>query len=339
MKKISVIVPCHNSEEYLSDCWNSLKKQTIGISELECIFVDDASTDDTWKLLCAMEQEIPGSVVAVRLNENLRQGGARNAGLSYVTGKYVEFLDSDDYLESTTCERLYAYSEKYGADLIQFNHFNEYRDHREPVRNGTENACYQICTKDERKLLLSSGLLTTGHWNKLYRKELIERTGVRFAERCVFEEPLFVYPLFFEAETVVILDEFLYHCRIHAGSTMQRAAERLADHPAVQWRLYESLRERGLTECYADEIEFYIVWTYWIETLVNAGRGGILPYEDFTVMQRNISETFPRCAENVYLKEQGGATEKILTGIGKRIATQEELDAYTRDISALFDAG
>ena len=79
-KKISIVIACHNSADTLSDTWDSLKKQTIGLNSLECIFVDDASDDDgaTWQKLIEIESEAPASVLIVHLEENMRQGGARN---------------------------------------------------------------------------------------------------------------------------------------------------------------------------------------------------------------------------------------------------------------------
>lgn len=313
MKKISIIIPCYNAALYLQDCWDSLKNQTIGLSELECIFVDDASTDDTWARLQIIEQEAPESVILLHLEENLRQGGARNRGISLASGQYLQFLDSDDWLEHTACERLYRYAEKYDCDLIQFNHCNESETGSELVQNCEETAFYEIRTVEERKILLSSALLTTGCWNKFYRRSMVKSVGAAFAEHCMFEEPLFVYPQFFTASRILTLKETLYHCRIHAGSTMQTSAERLIEHPLVQWKLYEDLKARGLLEDYGEEIEFYLVWTYYVETWINRERGGQLSDETLREMRTKLTAEFPNFRENPYLLEQGPAVMEIFS--------------------------
>ena len=88
MKKVSVIIPCFNATKYLPKCFMSLVQQTIGISQIELIFVDDASTDDgsTWNMLQEFERAYPESIMILKLEENMRQGGARNIALQYATG-------------------------------------------------------------------------------------------------------------------------------------------------------------------------------------------------------------------------------------------------------------
>ena len=96
MKKISVIIPCYNSVKWLPKCFMSLVEQSIGIDNLELIFVNDASTDDgqTWDMLKEMEKAYPESIIIIDLPYNRRQGGARNEGLKYASGEYIAFVDS-----------------------------------------------------------------------------------------------------------------------------------------------------------------------------------------------------------------------------------------------------
>ena len=86
MKKVSVIIPCFNATKYLPKCFMSLVQQTIGIDQIELIFVDDASTDEdaTWNMLQEFERAYPESIMILKLEENMRQGGARNVALQYL---------------------------------------------------------------------------------------------------------------------------------------------------------------------------------------------------------------------------------------------------------------
>lgn len=83
MKKVSVVIPCYNAAGYLDKCIEQLLNQTIGIDNIEIILVDDASTDgeETRNLIRKYEEQFPNTVLAVFLAENMRQGGARNAGV------------------------------------------------------------------------------------------------------------------------------------------------------------------------------------------------------------------------------------------------------------------
>lgn len=82
MKKVSVVVPCHNASQYLDKCISQLLCQTIGLDNMGIILVDDASTDDgkTWGLILDYERRYPDTIMPVSLEQNMRQGGARNAG-------------------------------------------------------------------------------------------------------------------------------------------------------------------------------------------------------------------------------------------------------------------
>ena len=122
MKKVSIVVPCYNAVQYLDRCIDSLVNQTIGIENLEIILVDDASTDDgqTWARIVETERRFPDSVLAVSLSENLRQGGARNVGISYAGGEYLMFCDADDWLALEAAECLYQRAKNYDTDVIEY---------------------------------------------------------------------------------------------------------------------------------------------------------------------------------------------------------------------------
>lgn len=79
MKKVSVVVPCYNVGMYLDKCVQHLLHQTIGIENIEIILVNDASTDngETWELIMKYEQEYPDTIIAVSLEQNMRQGGGK----------------------------------------------------------------------------------------------------------------------------------------------------------------------------------------------------------------------------------------------------------------------
>ena len=108
MKKISVIIPCYNAQAYIPRCLHSIFSQTIGMETLEIILVNDASTDHTLDILLQFENKFPDSVIVVNLEQNIRQGGARNVGLSYASGEYVAFLDADDWIHPDFYSTLYS---------------------------------------------------------------------------------------------------------------------------------------------------------------------------------------------------------------------------------------
>ena len=101
MVKVSIIVPVHNSENYLHTCVESLLAQTL--QEIEIILVDDCSTDASRDMIRRYVSLVPEKVRGVFLDQNIRQGGARNRGMDIARGEYIGFVDSDDFVESDMC--------------------------------------------------------------------------------------------------------------------------------------------------------------------------------------------------------------------------------------------
>ena len=325
MKKVSVIIPCYNGEKHLKKCWESLKMQTIGLKDLECIFVDDCSVDHTWNILEEIRAEAPDTVRLVHSDENLRQGGARNIGLTYASGEYVQFLDQDDRLLPFACAELYQYAKKYRTDLIQFNYADEDGD---PVegRFCDKDGLYVAETVLDRKRLLASDILYCAHHNLFYKRTLILKADTRFPEKRLFEEPLFVYPLFFYATTFLVLHKGYYRMLRHPeGTTETILGEHLGDHPVVQRMLYNFLRERGFTDIYREEIESYFVWTYYVETVLNAKNGGRLSLEELRKMQKTVRTIYPHFMENPYLKGLEDRFICVLETVNKSYESMKEL--------------
>ena len=116
MGKVSVIIPCYNVEPYIGECLDSVIGQTIGKENLEIIVVDDCSTDNTVQILQAYETRYPEQMIVVLCEQNGRQGTARNIGLSYASGEFVSFVDSDDYMPDDAVEKILKFWEENGSD-------------------------------------------------------------------------------------------------------------------------------------------------------------------------------------------------------------------------------
>lgn len=344
MKKISVIIPCYNASDTLYRAWESLKAQTLGIGSLECIFVDDASTDESnWETLMRIENEAPESVLILRLEENMRQGGARNAGLQYATAKYLMFLDADDSLEKNACKELYYAAEQYETDLIMFKYRlinTDEPDGTSSLQDETsdDDSLYDLRIGEARRSFLFQTIIDCGCWNKFYRMKLVKETGVRFAEHRFYEEPLFVYPLLLYAGKVLITDSQYYDYYWHSGSTMtSRLGDCLLDHPQVQLELLEDLmNRRDMFELYHDEIEMHVNYSYYVETLIFSSRNrGFLPLQYFREMQETIRSVFPCLLDNPYIKRDNRLM-LVSKSVFMNFDSQEQLDQFACKVSQMF---
>jgi glycosyltransferase involved in cell wall biosynthesis len=159
MPLISIIIPVYNVEKYLSECLDSIMNQTF--SDIEIICINDGSTDNSLAYLEKYSQK--GSRVIVINQENKGQAVARNIGIKAAKGKYVLFVDSDDWIAQNSCETLLSYLTE-DIDLIIFdtNIFGEF--------DKSMNKYFQ--PKFSGKLNISGDVILktpTSPWNKIYR--------------------------------------------------------------------------------------------------------------------------------------------------------------------------
>lgn len=284
---VSIIIPCFNVAKYLPKCFLSLVNQSIGIRNIELIFVDDASDDngETIALLYEIEKTYQENIMVISLEENRKQGGARNVGLMYATGEYIAFVDADDFVAENFLYEAVSKAKEYDADIVTFGHtiFNE-KANIEVKKDKFE--VISLRNAEDRKKFLVSEKLDYGCWNKLYKTKLVKEAGVRFAEGVVYEEPLFVYPLLFFAKKVLILNESYYYYRQNDFGTMRKYMENpntIFEHSRVQEEILDFMMELPEYMEFFDEIKLYFLHTYIYETLLFAKKRGYnIKYEDFT---------------------------------------------------------
>lgn len=313
MKKISVIIPCYNAEKYIEECMGSVAAQTIGMEDLEVILVNDASTDDTLSHLLQFEARFPDSVIVINLEQNLRQGGARNVGLSYASGEYVVFLDADDWIGKDFYRALYQIARKYDTDIVQYFITNCTFDGDGTIvqtqvhRTSRGSGFYEIADDVQRKQFLSSGILNYGSQTKFYKNAFLQANHPVFLEGVAYEEPSFIYPLFYTVERIFVFEEPMYYCRIHPESTMQSYARqkgKLYDHPKVQLKVIETMRAKPeIYTKFRHEIDYYFLFTFYYETLYFAKQGNLyLGFDFFQTMQQTVRTLVPDWRENTYMK-------------------------------------
>lgn len=119
--KISIIIPVYNVEKYLRECLDSCVNQTL--KDIEIICVDDASPDNSIKILEEYQQK-DSRIKVFRHETNKNLGAARNTGLANATGEYIWFIDSDDYIDTKACQILYDAIKDFNIDVLCFSALN-----------------------------------------------------------------------------------------------------------------------------------------------------------------------------------------------------------------------
>lgn len=226
MPKISVIIPLYKVENYLKDCLNSVVNQTL--DDIEIICVDDGSPDSSGDIAEQYAKRYD-NILVIR-KENGGQSSARNVALENAKGKYIYFLDSDDYLEKDTLKELYTKAEDEQLEMVYFNAIpffeNEQikNDHIDYVkfynREGEYSGVYtgqsmftQMCKNGE---FFGSPCL------EIFKRNLIEENGLRFYNGIIHEDNLFTFQCTMLAKRVGYINKCFYHRRLHEESTMTK---------------------------------------------------------------------------------------------------------------------
>lgn len=214
--------------------------------------------------------------MAIQLAENMRQGGARNVALTYATGEYIAFVDADDFVREDFLKKAYEIARSTDADMVQFE-YELYTERLGNVPSGRKIERESICLENiaQRKRFLVEEKITYGCWNKLYRRELIARAGVKYAEHVIYEEPLFVYPLLFFGKRFEIVPDVFYYYRQNLTGTMRsdmKQLETLKMHAQVQLDVWNFMKTTEFWQDYYEEIKLYFLHTYLYETLLFAAQ-------------------------------------------------------------------
>lgn len=211
MKKVSVIIPIYNVEDYLERCLLSIINQTY--KNIQIILVNDGSTDQSGQICTRFSEKDARITVIQKQNGGLSD--ARNYGLKAALGDYVTFIDSDDYVSKDYIEYLVSILEKKNADIsvVGYKHFKgDTCDIEEDVKE--QLYCYN--SKNALEDLLYQKRISTSAWAKLYRRELFN--DIWFPKGKLYEDVNTIYKLFFKAKLIVWSSSQKYYYCIRKNS-------------------------------------------------------------------------------------------------------------------------
>ena len=213
---ISVIVPVYKVEKFLDKCVQSIVEQTY--ENLEIILVDDGSPDNC-PAICD-DWAARDSRIKVIHKNNGGISDVRNIGMAAASGKYIGFVDSDDYIEKNMYEKLYKVMEKENADIVMCNYdkLPDIKDNEDksPVKNEVFNG-----TQGLKKLYESQSGYYAVVWNKLYKKNIL--SDIEFPVGKLYEDIFVMHMIFFKCKKIVTLENKLYHYVQRTGSIINSA--------------------------------------------------------------------------------------------------------------------
>lgn len=183
--KISIIIPCYNSEKYLERCIESIINQSY--RQWEAIIVNDGSIDKSSRLLNSYAKL--DKRITVISQKNGGPSLARNNGLKYVTGEYVLFIDMDDYIHVDMLKEMVKCAEKNNSDIVTIGYYETTINKMLPVNDFLNENNDDIRMFFIKKVMLSSGGVV---WGKLYRYKLLKEKNILFDEKLrICEDQIF----------------------------------------------------------------------------------------------------------------------------------------------------
>ena len=211
MPKVSVIIPVHNTYDYMDKCLESVLQQTL--SDIEIILVENASTDKSLEKCQEYAAKDP-RVKVIHLDVG-DLALARNTGLKDATAYYVAFLDSDDYVSHNMYEDHYNYAVEHGLDIVYSNHVKIFDD-KDPVYSYRETGERRIMTPKEMLILNFAHKIPVSSCTMIIKRKFFET--MHFPEFSYYEDRRLTYKLINESKKVGYIDKAYYHYYQRSGS-------------------------------------------------------------------------------------------------------------------------
>lgn len=290
--ELSIIVPVYNVEKYLKKCITSLVEQTLDDSLYEILIVNDGSPDQSQAIIEEYAKKYSNIVALVKENGGLSD--ARNYGLQRAKGRYIAFVDSDDYVDVRMYETMLQKAKEKDFDMVVCDFKEIYDDHE--LIGSSRVKKDLLCAEQVREAMVD---FYPSAWNKLYKKELFER--VQFKKGVWFEDVECLYRLFPMVHSVGVVNEPFYYYIQRAGSISKSTDPRIF-HYVDNWNgVIEFYQQNGYMEAYRKEIEYSYV-RYLYATFIKAS----LKYDKAAYQKAlntailEVQKHFPKYRRNGY---------------------------------------
>lgn len=296
---ISVIIPAYNAEKYIDKCLDRLLNQTFK-GKYEIIIVNDGSKDNTLKILKKYAKE--NSNINLITQKNSGQAVARNKAIDVAKGKYIMFVDIDDFVSYDMLKKLYDEAKSSKADLVYCDYYEYYSEKKlKPYKN--------YFTDDTKK---NAVLINFAPWAKLYKTDFFKSCNLKFLEGKLFEDITIIPIINALAKNPRYIAEplYYYNCSNVSSIRLKKYNKKLEDIFDSIDNTYNNFLTKNLLGQYYDEIEFIYLYSFL--------NGSVFRFSDFKEGLENaknvrikIKKMFPNMLKNKYYKEMS-LRKKIL---------------------------
>ena len=234
--KISIIVPVYRVEHELDRCVQSLLRQTYG--NIEIILVDDGSPDSCPEMCDEFARQDNRVRVIHKRNGGLSD--ARNGGLKVASGEYILYVDSDDYIDFDSCERLMKARNDENVDIIVGNAVMEKKEGNELINHSAISEGLTYTSKEFVEQAINANQWYAPAWLNMYRNEFLLENNLYFERGIYFEDVQMLPRVFLAADTIRCMKGTFYHYIVRDNSIMtsgKKDAARIRDSLSIyeQW--------------------------------------------------------------------------------------------------------
>ena len=288
---ISIIVPIYNASKYIGKCIDSLIGQSK--KELEFILINDGSTDNTEEVIKGYNDKR----IKYFKNKNQGIGKTRNFGIDKAIGKYIMFVDSDDYIDKDMCKKMFEKAEADRLDLVVCDFYNVFD-------NG---GCGEVRLLNFDKTTLKGmpcllNKINLAPWNKLYRRDLIINNHIRFVEGLKYEDAPFVVSALDKANGVGKINECLNFYIIHSNSETTIRDKRIFDIIKIVDIIRNYFKGKDYMKDEVDILTISILVNYNIQQRMQIDKKIAMKFidESFAYLEKNV----PDYKNNKYFKKR-----------------------------------
>lgn len=278
MEKISIIIPVYNSEKYIKKCIDSILEQTY--KSYEIIVINDGSTDSSLKVINSLFNKNK-KVIKVIDQKNIGIAKTRNKGISLATGKYIMFIDNDDWIDNDYLENYISMIEEENADIVIGGY-----------RRRTEEKI--LFSNQPKSFIAIYSLLAP--WAKIYKLDFLKKNNIEFLDYELGEDVYFNTVAYSKTDKIVLTDYTGYNWFYNDKSVSNTIQKKIIKPYPLLDSIYNSTKIN-------DELEFfylrYCIWFVLFTAKKSTYRELIINYEEiFNWLKEHVD----KFSKNKYLR-------------------------------------
>lgn len=265
-RSISIIIPVYNVGEFISECLESVIRQTYN-GPLECILIDDCSTDESFHIAKERLEQYDGRIVFHLVRHEMNRGlsASRNTGIRFSNGDYLYFLDSDDWITDDCIERLALPLQTKDYDIVVGDYDQTSNSYVHLSLDAPEGEHYSHGSIFD--IGCNRGVYVMSV-NKLFRKRYLTENQLFFEEGKIHEDEIMAFDISCSLKSIYVVKEITYHYRIRENSIMGLSKKN--DKKIIEGRLgvLKCIQERVLSK-YSHISGIYDFYMFWVRRTFN----------------------------------------------------------------------